>query len=277
MRNGKAAAPFLPPAATLTLAVTVTGLLAALTATAVVMPTDGGRYVTVGATSTKFNYEWNPRTDMAAWAAKSTNKIYAGDVLVFNYPENSDELWQFADIDSYNSCNYAKARRVCSDKDGAVGCNLLVQAGQLLLASGMIARCTYKAKLNVTVATRLGPKQVLVGEATGAYTYPWNQAVNYTQWLNKTKIYEGDSLVFKYDVGKDEVYVVPTQADYDACDVRNYVAFCSDTDGANAGCISAPLVANTTTYFVSGVYSHCAINGQKIAVTPLPANATSTS
>ncbi|CAI7848608.1 unnamed protein product [Closterium sp. NIES-54] len=188
-----------------------------------VAPATGGRYITVGSTSEKFNYAWNPKVNYANWASTDENTVYTGDVLVFNYPAYSDEVYKFDDITAFQRCQFWKATKVCSDTDGEAGCTVRVDTpGLALFASGMIARCTWNSKLNISVVQRGTPRNVYVGKIMPGYTYQWNPAVNFTDWAATTTIYVGDSLVFKYPDGLDEVYKVPTQADYDACDVKNF-------------------------------------------------------
>ncbi|CAI5500013.1 unnamed protein product [Closterium sp. Naga37s-1] len=66
-----------------------------------VAPATGGRYITVGSTSEKFNYAWNPKVNYANWASTDENTVYTGDVLVFNYPAYSDEVYKFDDITAF--------------------------------------------------------------------------------------------------------------------------------------------------------------------------------
>ncbi|GJP41334.1 hypothetical protein CLOM_g996 [Closterium sp. NIES-68] len=240
-----------------------------------VVPAEGGRYVTVGSTSEKFNYAWNPKVNYATWATTDENTVYTGDVLVFNYPAYSDEIYKFDDEAAFQRCQFWRATKVCSDTDGEAGCTVRVDtAGTALFASGMIARCTWNSRLNITVVQRGTPRNVYVGKLMPGYTYPWNPAVNFTEWAATTTIYVGDSLVFKYPSGLDEVYKVPTQADYDSCDVRNYEMMCRSTDAEN-GCKSEPLTADPV-FFISGVYSKCAA-GMKVTVTAVaPPNNTAT-
>ena len=62
----------------------------------------------------------------------------------------------------------------------------------------------------------------------------------------------------------DSVYIVPTYNDFAQCNYANYIAYCNSTDGVGNGCISDPMTANTM-YFLSGTFSHCFSNNQKVS------------
>ncbi|GJP71659.1 hypothetical protein CLOP_g2472 [Closterium sp. NIES-67] len=241
--------------------------LVARAASADVVPLEGRRYVRVGATDPKFNYGWNPKVNFTAWAEDPANRVYEGDVLVFYYPTGADEVYRFSSLADMQRCAYPKATRVCRDVDGAAGCKVLASAGTALYASGMAARCNTSMQVAVEVAVASGPRDIVVGYPTGDFSWPWNPAVNYTDWLLNNTLYSGDVLYFKYAAHMDEVYIVPTQADYDACKYDRYTAYCNATDGVGEGCFSNPL-DNSTTFFLSGVYSHCTAS-QKLATVAL--------
>ncbi|CAI5969345.1 unnamed protein product [Closterium sp. NIES-64] len=300
--------------------------LASRAASADVVPAEGRRYVPVGTTDSTFNYGWNPKVNFTAWAEDPANRVYEGDVLVFYYPRGADEVYRFSRLDDMRRCVYTKGTRVCRDVDGVSGCKVPVSEGTALFTSGMVARCNSSMQLAVEVAVETGPRDIVVGYPTGEYTWPWNPAVNYTQWMLNNTLYTGDVLCFpllssslsrsppslfdlmafchslavssrpcyagfsqpeltlsvppfpflipaapradfKYAAHMDEVYIVPTKEDYDACKYDRYTAYCNSTDGVGEGCFSNPL-DNTTTYFLSGVYSHCTAS-QKLAAVAL--------
>ncbi|CAI5473678.1 unnamed protein product [Closterium sp. Yama58-4] len=241
--------------------------LATRTTSADVVPAEGRRYVLVGTTDSTFNYGWNPKVNFTAWAADPANRVYEGDVLVFYYPRGADEVYRFSRSDDMRRCVYTKGTRVCRDVDGVAGCKVPVSEGTALFTSGMVARCNSTMQLAVEVEVETGPRDIVVGYPTSEYTWPWNPAVNYTEWLANNTLYTGDVLYFKYAANMDEVYIVPTKDDYDACKYDRYTAYCNGTDGVGEGCFSNPL-DNTTTYFLSGVYSHCTAQ-QKLAAVAL--------
>ncbi|CAI5474035.1 unnamed protein product [Closterium sp. Yama58-4] len=197
-----------------------------------------------------------PGVNYADWASTEDNTVYTGDVLVFNYPAYSDEVYLFSDPVAFQRCQFWKATKVCSDTDGEAGCTVRIDTpGVALFASGMIARCTWNSKLNVTVIQRGTPRNVYVGKIMPGYTYPWNPAVNYTDWAATTTVYIGDSLVFKYPDGLDEVYKVPTQADYDACEVRNYETILPPVLTQSPFFSPLPRVASSNSAAMAGVPS----------------------
>ncbi|CAI5963620.1 unnamed protein product [Closterium sp. NIES-64] len=226
------------------------------------------RYINVGYKGGDFNYQFNPTTNLRSWAAST--KVFPGDILVFNYPTRTDEVYQFYRQADYEICNYARAVRVCKNWDGAKGCKVKAQQGTMYFASGMLGRCQRNQKVAVKVKSKpYTARKIVVGKPTASFGWPWNPQVDYNLWMQSTKIYVGDKLVFKYAAYMDEVYIVPTYQDYVNCKYDNYVAYCNATDGVGDGCFSSAITANPT-YFVSGSYSHCFANNQRLAVKGLP-------
>ena len=72
------------------------------------------------------------------------------------------------------------------------------------------------------------------------------------------------SAVFQYPDYADDVYVVATKQEFDACDYNNYIAFCKANGGGGNGCVTAPL-DGTPKFFLSGNFPNC-IAGQKFVV-----------
>eukprot|EP00475_Leptophrys_vorax_P036479 TRINITY_DN61745_c0_g1_i1.p1 TRINITY_DN61745_c0_g1~~TRINITY_DN61745_c0_g1_i1.p1 ORF type:complete len:298 (+),score=7.48 TRINITY_DN61745_c0_g1_i1:410-1303(+) len=226
------------------------------------------RYVNVGARVSGFTYTFNPSVNFASWAA--TTKVNDGDYLVFQFPKRTDEVYQFARQADYEICNYPRATLVCKNWEGEKGCKVRATAGTMFFASGMLGRCMRSQKVAVRVLKKMYvPRNVVVGRPTASFSWPWNPQVDYRTWLANTKVYVGDKLVFKYAAYMDEVYIVPTYNDFMSCKYDNYLAYCNATDGVGDGCFSSAITASPT-YFVSGSYSHCFANNQRIAVKGLP-------
>ena len=49
-------------------------------------------------------------------------------------------------------------------------------------------------QMAVNVQSNYAPRKVTVGAPNGAYKYPWNPAVDFTQWGANNPVYIGDSL-----------------------------------------------------------------------------------
>ncbi|GJP49785.1 hypothetical protein CLOM_g8955 [Closterium sp. NIES-68] len=229
---------------------------------------NASKAVVVGKANGNFAYTFNPGVNYAAWSALQS--VYPGDALVFKYPFGSDEIYRFASQADYDTCSYASARRLCRDGEGVRGCRVAAELGTMYFASGMLGRCQRMHKVSIRVKARpYVPRRVVVGRATAAFKWPWNPAVDYAAWARDNKVYVGDVLVFKYEAYMDEVYIVPTLADYTACNYENYIAYCNATDGMAQGCSSAPLTASTM-YFLSGSFSHCSSNNHRVAITASP-------
>ncbi|CAI5500014.1 unnamed protein product [Closterium sp. Naga37s-1] len=224
--------------------------------------------VTVGYAKGVYSYPWNPSVQWSAWAAGT--KIYAGDVLSFKYPMYAEEVVRFPSFADYRACNYTAATVVCYDVWGAgsAGCTIKVGNTTAFYGSGLYGHCYNGQKFVLQpILTRVTARAVTVGGPTPSFLWPWNPEVDLADWSKNNPVYKGDTLVFKYAKYADDVYVVPTLTDYTNCDYRNFVSYCNGTDGTGNGCESDPVTS--TTYFVSGFYSHC-MSGQRVAVTPLP-------
>ncbi|CAI5950021.1 unnamed protein product [Closterium sp. NIES-64] len=225
----------------------------------------GGRRVIVGAAAGGYNYPWNPAVNYNAWIA--ANKLYAGDFVVFKYPAFQEEVVQFSTLADFKSCNFRAAKIICYDSwgAGANGCAIRVTAVPGMYASGLYGHCKAGQKLVVKASARpYSPRTLVVGYMSEQFAWQWNPEAQLVKWANANKVYVGDTLVFKYPPYKDEVYIVPTLRDYNNCVYTNYVSYCNGTDGGGQGCFTNPITS--TTYFVSGLYSHCKAANQKVGM-----------
>ncbi|CAI5998218.1 unnamed protein product [Closterium sp. NIES-65] len=189
---------------------------------------------------------------------------------VFKYPAFQEEVVQFSTLADFKSCNFRAAKIICYDSwgAGANGCAIRVTAVPGMYASGLYGHCKAGQKLVVKASARpYSPRTLVVGYMSEQFAWQWNPEAQLVKWANANKVYVGDTLVFKYPPYKDEVYIVPTLRDYNNCVYTNYVSYCNGTDGGGQGCFTNPITS--TTYFVSGLYSHCKAANQKIIITPL--------
>eukprot|EP00475_Leptophrys_vorax_P021178 TRINITY_DN28910_c0_g1_i1.p2 TRINITY_DN28910_c0_g1~~TRINITY_DN28910_c0_g1_i1.p2 ORF type:complete len:484 (-),score=-8.10 TRINITY_DN28910_c0_g1_i1:381-1832(-) len=225
------------------------------------------RTVVVGYTTPTFNYPWNPQVKYDSWLAKT--KIYSGDVVVFKFPAYHQEVVQFSKYADWQACNFRAAKVVCYDGWGMnAGCQIKVGSGTGYYASGLYSYCTGGQKVAIKANSKSYTARTLeVGYPSPQFKWGWNPNGQLDKWLKYNKVYKGDTLVFKYPAFKDEVFIVPSLTDYRNCDYSNYISYCNETDGSGAGCYSNPVTS--TTYFISGIFSHCMRNNQRIIITPL--------
>ncbi|CAI5993993.1 unnamed protein product, partial [Closterium sp. NIES-64] len=220
-----------------------------------------GRSIVVGNPTPSYNYPFNPQVNYNSWVAKS--KLYDGDVILFKYPNYHQEVVQFARYGDYRSCNFRAAKVVCYDSWGSKsGCSIKVTRTMAYYASGLYGNCMAGQKLAVKAnAKPYTPRTLAVGYPSSQFNWNWNPNGQYDRWLQYNKVYKGDTVVFKYPPYKDEVFIVPSLTDYKNCDYSNYISYCNSTDGAGAGCYSNPITG--TTYFISGIFSHCMKDKQR--------------
>ncbi|GJP48099.1 hypothetical protein CLOM_g7380 [Closterium sp. NIES-68] len=225
-----------------------------------------GRSIVVGNPTPSYNYPFNPQVNYNSWVAKS--KLYDGDVILFKYPNYHQEVVQFARYGDYRSCNFRAAKVVCYDSWGSKsGCAIKVTRTMAYYASGLYGNCLAGQKVAVKAnAKPYTPRTLAVGYPSQQFKWNWNPNGQFDKWLQYNKVYTGDTVVFKYPPYKDEVFIVPSLTDYRNCDYSNYISYCNSTDGAGAGCYSNPITA--TTYFISGIFSHCMKDNQRIVITP---------
>ncbi|XP_059460956.1 early nodulin-like protein 15 [Corylus avellana] len=101
-------------------------------------------------------------------------------------------------------------------------------------------------------------KEILVGGKTDAWKIPSSQSDSLNQWAGSSRFRIGDSLVWKYDGGKDSVLQV-SKEDYANCNTSNPIEEHKD------GNTKVKLDRSGAFYFISGAEGHCQ-KGQKLVV-----------
>ncbi|KAK8523478.1 hypothetical protein V6N13_113422 [Hibiscus sabdariffa] len=104
-------------------------------------------------------------------------------------------------------------------------------------------------------------KEILVGGKTHAWKIPSSQSDSLNRWAEKARFRLGDSLVWKYDGGKDSVLQVTREA-YVSCNTSNPLAEFKDGD------TKVKLLKSGPYFFISGANGHCE-QGQKVIVVVL--------
>ncbi|XP_062114680.1 uclacyanin 1-like [Humulus lupulus] len=92
-----------------------------------------------------------------------------------------------------------------------------------------------------------------VGDSAG-----WNTGVDYTAWAKGKTFKVGDTLVFKYAVGSQNVIEV-NKGEFEGCKATQGVPLTSGND-------RVPLRSPGPKYFICGVAGHCDL-GQKLTIT----------
>ncbi|XVE53524.1 hypothetical protein DITRI_Ditri03aG0010000 [Diplodiscus trichospermus] len=104
-------------------------------------------------------------------------------------------------------------------------------------------------------------KEILVGGKADAWKIPSSESDSLNKWAEKSRFRIGDSLVWKYDGGKDSVLQVTKEA-YASCITSNPIAEYND------GNTKVKLENSGPFYFISGAKGHCE-EGQKLHVVVL--------
>ncbi|KAK8976274.1 hypothetical protein V6N11_007762 [Hibiscus sabdariffa] len=104
-------------------------------------------------------------------------------------------------------------------------------------------------------------KEILVGGKENAWKIPSSESDSLNNWAGNSRFRIGDSLVWKYDGGKDSVLQVTKEA-YASCNTSAPVAEYKD------GNTKLKLEKSGPSYFISGAKGHCE-QGQKLVVVVL--------
>ncbi|KAE8721711.1 Early nodulin-like protein 1 [Hibiscus syriacus] len=104
-------------------------------------------------------------------------------------------------------------------------------------------------------------KEILVGGKTDARKIPSSESNSLNKWAEKARFRIGDSLLWKYDGGKDSVLQVTKEA-YVSCNTSKPLAEYKDGDTKVEFQRSGPF------FFISGAKGHCE-QGQKMVVVVL--------
>ncbi|XP_006284591.2 early nodulin-like protein 1 [Capsella rubella] len=105
--------------------------------------------------------------------------------------------------------------------------------------------------------------EVTVGGKSGDWKIPSSSSFSFNEWAQKSRFKVGDSIVFRYEAGKDSVLQVTREA-YEKCNTTSPKASYSD------GNTKVKLDQSGPVYFISGTEGHCQ-KGQKlrlVVVTP---------
>ncbi|KAK8499406.1 hypothetical protein V6N11_061561 [Hibiscus sabdariffa] len=101
-------------------------------------------------------------------------------------------------------------------------------------------------------------KEILVGGKPEAWKIPSSESDSLNKWAESSRFRIGDSLVWKYDGGKDSVLQVTKEA-YTNCNISNPIAEYKD------GNTKVKLDRSGPFFFISGAKGHCE-QGQKLHV-----------
>ncbi|KAJ4900536.1 Early nodulin-like protein 3 [Raphanus sativus] len=101
-------------------------------------------------------------------------------------------------------------------------------------------------------------KEILVGGKPSAWKIPSSPSDSLNKWAESLRFHVGDSLVWKYDGGKDSVLQVTKEA-YINCNTTNPAANYSNGD------TKVKLDRSGSFFFISGTKSNC-VEGEKLHI-----------
>ncbi|PRQ46342.1 putative cupredoxin [Rosa chinensis] len=202
----------------------------------------------------------------SAWAYGKT--FYVGDTLEFNFTTGDQDV-AMVTKQAYESCNFNKSQiTILTTGPAYIKLNL---TGEYYFIGTMDKHCELGQKLAINVTTNpggpsasptpapaptpRGPVTYIVGDQLGWFV---PGKYDYSAWANGKTFIVGDTLVFNFINGTQDVAVV-TKAVFDNCTTNSTLAVFKNSP--------VNIIFNTTGehYFTSTYDRHCEL-GQKLAI-----------
>ncbi|XAR66880.1 hypothetical protein NMG60_11013249 [Bertholletia excelsa] len=211
------------------------------------------------------------------WA--DTQTFTAGDILLFNFTTGNQDVARVSK-EAFDSCNATNP--IWISTTGPVNFTL-TYGGAYYFIGTMDKHCSLGQKLAINVTGASGPTTspapvtpapasprapvtYVVGGDLG-WIVPPGGSIAYATWAYGKTFMVGDTLVFKFTNGTQDVAVV-TKSAYDSCDTSTTITILTT---------SPAKVSLTTTgehYFTSTYSKHCDL-GQKLAINVVGTSGTS--
>ncbi|KAF7154173.1 hypothetical protein RHSIM_Rhsim01G0067100 [Rhododendron simsii] len=206
----------------------------------------------------------------ATWASLQT--FHVGDILMFNFTTGEQDV-AMVTKEAYDTCN--STNPILLKTTGPVNITL-TSAGLHYFIGTMDKHCFFGQKLTVDVTGASGPTPpppppspvvaepprapmtYVVGDALG-WIVPPGGPIAYSTWASGKTFFVGDTLVFNFKNGTQDVAQV-TKAAYDSCDTTNPTTVLTNSP------VSITLTTTGDHFFTSTYSSHCSF-GQKLAIT----------
>lgn len=201
----------------------------------------------------------------------SFQKFTVGDILVFNFVSGLHTVTRVTK-EAYDSCNSVNPIAIT-----AIGPSnfTLDSVGEYYFICSVPAHCPLGQKLAINVTAPYGPTPSLppltplttttcrdavsyvVGDTLG-WSVPPDGALAYSAWASPKTFTIGDSLVFNFITGQQDVARVTKEA-YDTCNSKNYIKL------ETAGPTNFRLETVGDYYFIGAMGRQCSL-GQKLSV-----------
>ncbi|OMO57787.1 Plastocyanin-like protein [Corchorus olitorius] len=198
----------------------------------------------------------------ATWAAMQTFTV--GDVLIFNFTTGDQDVARVTK-EAYETCNSTNPITLITTGPANF---TLDSIGEYFFIGTMDRRCTLGQKLAINVSAPgpkpspvppppRGPITYTIGDDLG-WLVPPGGAIAYATWAFDKIFLIGDTLVFEFINGTQDVAVVTKEA-YEKCNTTNPITILT-TSPANI-----TLTTKGEHFFTSTYGGHCEL-GQKLAI-----------
>ncbi|KAA8523005.1 hypothetical protein F0562_009428 [Nyssa sinensis] len=198
------------------------------------------------------------------WAAMQTFTV--GDILVFNFTTGNQDVARVLTKEAFDTCNSTSPMWL--ETTGPANFTLS-SVGEYYFICTMDRHCPLGQKLAINVTGSSGPAPppvpapprapvtYVVGDKLG-WLVPPGGAIAYATWASNKTFIVGDTLVFDFVNGTQDVAVV-TKSAYKTCDTNNTITVLTN---------SPAKITLTTTgehYFTCTYPRHCTL-GQQLAI-----------
>ncbi|OWM65928.1 hypothetical protein CDL15_Pgr015353 [Punica granatum] len=209
-----------------------------------------------------------------AYATWARNKVFmVGDILVFNFINETQDV-AVVTKEAYETCNTTSTISILTTSPARV---TLTSAGEYRFTSTYSRHCALGQKLTINVVasgpipspapsssptapapvTPRSPVTYYIGDGLG-WEVPPGGAVAYATWARNKDFMVGDTLVFNFINGTQDVAIVTKEA-YESCNTTSTITILT----------TSPARVTLTTvseHFFTSTYSrHCEL-GQKLAI-----------
>ncbi|XP_059433125.1 blue copper protein-like [Corylus avellana] len=196
-----------------------------------------------------------------AWSARQT--FILGDILYFNFTTGAEDVARVT-AEAFLTCN--STNPISLVKTGPANFSLN-STGEYYFIGTLDRHCLQGQKLAINVTTSPGPtpsptsrtvpENYTVGDRMGWIVPPLGE-IAYITWAYDKTFIVGDSLVFNFFNGSDDVAVV-TKDVYNSCNTSTSLAVYNNSPAA------ITLKTTGEHYFTSTYNYHCEF-GQKLAI-----------
>ncbi|KAJ9556086.1 hypothetical protein OSB04_010700 [Centaurea solstitialis] len=190
---------------------------------------------------------WTLNFEYQAWAMGK--EFVVGDKLVFRYPIGKHNVFRVNGT-SFQQCRILSANEALTSGYDVITITTL---GRKWYICGVGKHSTVAA-----LATSASAKVFIVGDDKG-----WTLNFDYQAWAYGKQFVVGDKLVFKYGIGKHNVFQV-NKSVFQQCMIPPTI------EALTSGYDLITLATPRRKWYICGVGKHCELGGMKIFINVLP-------